>query len=281
MASARARSRRTFLGALAWALGPRLVLGQASPPGSGPGLRIQRLSWAGLRLEAPGLSLFLDPWSSAGIWDGAWRGPVAPIEAASPRRFALVSHAHNDHFDPAALRAVLGETGSVVCHADIADSVVSRGFRVRPARLWEPLLLDDAAVIAVPAVDGLNHPQVSWVVSLAGRRILHAGDTLWHGAWWQIRQLGTFDAVFLPINGARLAAPRPASEQPISMTPEQAVAAARILDARLAVPIHYGVDDPKSYVEVPEAEAAFLAEARRREVRAQVVAPGSWVEWPA
>lgn len=276
--------RRSFLGTLAGAvagLGAAASALARGAPEATPGVRIQRLSWAGVRLESPGLSLFFDPWSNAAAWDGAWAAPIAPIESSSARRFALVTHAHNDHFDAAALEALLGRTGSVVCHADTAAAVAARGFRVRSVRLWEPEFLDAATVTAVPAVDGLNQAQVSWVVSVGGRRVFHGGDTLWHGAWWQIRQLGPFDAAFLPINGARLASPEPASEQPISLTPEQAVAAAVVLGARLAVPIHYGAPASRDYRDVPNAEASFLSEARRRGVATQVLAPGQWLEWPA
>ena len=101
--------RRRFLETLAGAVG---ALGAARSARGGvapePPLRVQRLSWAGVRLEAPGLSLFFDPWSNTGAWDGAWVAPVVPIEASSARRFALISHAHNDHFDAAALEALLG-----------------------------------------------------------------------------------------------------------------------------------------------------------------------------
>jgi L-ascorbate metabolism protein UlaG (beta-lactamase superfamily) len=265
--------RRCFLG--------QLGLLACLPPASAPAtLRAQRLSWAGLRLEAPGLSLFVDAWTNVAAFDGDWKQPIVPLEASSSRRFALVSHVHNDHFDPDALRALLGERGSVVCHEASAEAVLSRGLRARPARLWEPMLLDDAWVTAVPAVDGLGAPQVSWVIAAGGRRILHGGDTLWHGAFWQIQKLGPFDAAFLPINAARLDSPKPPSGQPISLGPEQAVAASVVAGARVLVPIHYGVTGSREYVEVDDATAKAVAEGRRRGLAVQVVAPGGWVELP-
>jgi hypothetical protein len=41
---------------------------------------------------------------------------------------------------------------------------------VRAARPFEPLLVGDFTVTAVPAVDGYGAPQVSWVVDGGGRR---------------------------------------------------------------------------------------------------------------
>jgi len=159
--------------------------------------------------------------------------------------------------------------------------VVAAGFKVRTAAPYEPILLGDSfTATAVPAVDGYGDPQVSWVVSGGGRRIIHCGDTLWHGSWWHIgRQLGPFDAAFLPINGARFGWRKPVSDVPAVMTPEQAVAAAVVLGARLLVPIHYGLVGAEGYQEVTQPEAALLKAARQRGMAVEVVRPGEWLRW--
>jgi L-ascorbate metabolism protein UlaG (beta-lactamase superfamily) len=144
-------------------------------------------------------------------------------------------------------------------------------------KLYEPLLLGEFTVAAVPAVDGLNDDQVSWVILADGQRLFHGGDTLWHGAWWQIaRQYGPFDWVFLPINGVQLPFLQPASEQPVTMTPEQAVAAGIVLGAKLTIPIHYGLPATDSYFEVPTAEKIFIETAKQRKLSIKIVQPGDW-----
>ena len=74
-----------------------------------PTLAARRLSWAGVRLELGDRTLLIDPWISPEIWDGAWTMPVVPIEVATKGRNVLITHLHNDHFDPAAVRAALPE----------------------------------------------------------------------------------------------------------------------------------------------------------------------------
>lgn len=245
-----------------------------------PALKAQRLSWAGIKLELGDRTLLIDPWISPEIWDGAWTMPVVPIEVATRSRGVLITHLHNDHFDPAAIRAALPETGSVVCHRDIAATVASRGFRVLALDLYEPAPLGDFTVLPVPAVDGLGERQVSWVVIGGGRRIIHCGDTLWHGAFQRIgRAHGPFDAAFLPINGAQVLAVTPRAGIPAVLTPEQAVGAAVALGARLACPIHYGLHDPKAYLEFPQAEATFLRVARERRVAVERALPGETLTW--
>jgi L-ascorbate metabolism protein UlaG (beta-lactamase superfamily) len=146
--------------------------------------------------------------------------------------------------------------------------------------MYEPVLLGDFTATPVPATDGYGDAQVSWIVSGGGRRILHCGDTLWHGTWWRIgRQYGPFDAAFLPINGARFEWRKPVSDVPAVLTPEQAVAAAIIVGAKLVVPIHYGVSGAEGYKELPECERLLFAAAQKRGIDVEVVPPGEWLTW--
>lgn len=254
-----------------------------APWRDGDELKIQRLSWAGLKLVNGQTTVFIDPWVSPETLNGAWKDPIVPIQVETPGRAVLITHLHNDHFDPKAIGAVFEKSpGVVVCHAKVADTVASRGFRVRALDLYEPLVLGDFTVAPVPAVDGFGEDQVSWVVTAGGRRVIHCGDTLWHGWWWKTgRQYGPFDAAFLPINGVVIkeGAQEPASDLPVVMSAEQAVAAGIVLGAKLLVPIHYGVRDPASYVEDPKAESSLLEIARGRKLPVELVKPGEWLKW--
>jgi L-ascorbate metabolism protein UlaG (beta-lactamase superfamily) len=120
---------------------------------------------------------------------------------------------------------------------------------------------------ALPAVDGTGDPRVSWLVEADGRRVLHLGDTMWHGWWWRIRErFGAPDVVLAPINGARLTFPhrRPASPFPGAMHPEQASVAAELRDAERLVPIHYGsYDVPGVYEPVASPLERLLAATQR------------------
>lgn len=241
--------------------------------------RIQRLSWAGVKLQYRDTTIFLDPLTNAAIWDGAWKLPIVPMEVATPQKFVLITHVHNDHFDPKAIREIGREAGvTVVCHESKASYVGSRGFRVYGTELYAPVTLGDFTVTPVPAVDGFNEYQVSWVVTNGSKRIIHCGDTLWHGGWWQVsQQQGPFDAAFLPINGAKFPQRKPFSDVEATMTPAHAVAAAVVLEAKLLVPIHYGLNDPASYLEHPNAVEELKSFAAKRNQPLRIMEPGDWV----
>ncbi len=241
-------------------------------------LSIERLTWAGIKLVSGDTTVFIDA-VGTDIWDGKAPEGLVPVMAKTGRRYALITHSHNDHFDLKTLKKVLGEKGYVICHEDIATYIASRGLRVIPARNWEPVMRGGFVFTAVPAEDGFGSHQVSWVVSSAGKRVLHGGDTLWHGALDTIgQQYGPFDAVFLPINGARVAHD-PVIETPAVLTPLQALDAALHLQAKVIVPIHYGLSDPPYYVEVTAPLKTLREEAKRRKQLVQHLLPGEHLSW--
>ena len=279
--SGRSLPRRSFLaGCAGLAAAALLPGGRAFATARADGLRVQRLAWAGIRLQLPQAALFIDPLVSPDAWGAALKDPLIPVGDAVGDAYVLITHAHPDHFDVKAAADALGRGGTLVHPAGTNPLPVPQGARARPSALWEPQLLGDFTATAVPASDGYGDLQVSWVVSAGGRRIFHGGDTLWHGHWWRIgRQFGPFDAAFLPVNGARFGWRKPVSGQPGVLTPEQAVAAATILGARRLVPIHYGISGMAEYVEVEDPIGRLRKAVHEKSMQIQPMAPGAWVEW--
>lgn len=236
-------------------------------------MQIQRLSWAGIKVEVGSTTLFVDAIQQ--------EPDHVPLEYATPNCNAVVSHHHSDHYDAKALSGIFNTTSLLVSHEATKPWIASSGgLRIHTVPLYQPLLLSRGAgeivVTAVPAVDGFGHPQVSWVIDGGGKRIIHCGDTLWHGHWWDIgRAYGPFDMAFLPINGARQVTGRFIdSGFPMVLTPEQAVSAGVILGAKQICPIHYGGHEPPIYLEVPEPEETFRRAASEKGMAVRVLSAG-------
>lgn len=239
-------------------------------------MKIRRLGWAGLELESAGHTAVIDLLEDFGPMREFVGEPHTPLPPArSGAGLALVTHLHGDHADPAAMARALapggvllrpapadGEflevAGTYAAERALADAPLADTRVVEP---WHTVTVGPFSATAVPAVDGFGDPQVSWVVEAGGVRILHAGDTVFHGSWWLIAMRhGPIDAAFLPCNGPLCDFPhrQPPSPLPAAMTPEQAAAAAGLLQARVAVPIHYGtIDHPPAYAPVDDAAGAF------------------------
>jgi len=244
-----------------------------------PVLKIQRLAWAGIKIECGDAALFVDA-----HMDPQYGTDNIELSTSAGSRSALITHHHGDHCDPGALKLAMGPKGRIVCHREVAPWFDPQGIQVQTVELHEPVffsrLTGQLVARAVPAADGLGHPQFSWIIDGGGKRIIHCGDTMWHGRWCDIaRAYGPFDAAFLPINGFRQVEGRWVdSGVPMSLTPEQATSAAMILGVRLVVPIHYGSTWDKNYFEVPDPEANFLGAVKARGVPAKVVRPGEFLE---
>ena len=167
-----------------------------------------------------------------------------PIETDEGARYVLITHRHPDHFDKTAATRALGSTGTVMCAPDAAPSVAAAGFKVRPVPLYEPQLVGEFTATAGPR----------------GRRIWRPAGLLGR----ERRRPPDHPLRRHPV--ARLVVAHRASARPLRrrvpahqrralrlaeagerrrlavLTPEQAVAAAVILGARLLVadPLRHG-----------------------------------------
>jgi L-ascorbate metabolism protein UlaG (beta-lactamase superfamily) len=243
-------------------------------------LRLRRLAWAGVEVSLGGTHVLIDPLQHAASLSGllgAPRRPLAPIEAP-PGAHALVTHTHSDHCDRALL-AGLAVEGTVGCHLPVARALADAGVEAIGQELGTPRRIGPLTVTPVPSLDWRGDDQVAWVVEGAGQRIIHCGDTIWHGSWWQIaRDHGPFAVAFLPINGVmvRLEGFTPA-RVPATLTPEQAIEAAVVLGASSACAIHFGLfHNPPTYVEQPDVEQRFRRAADERGVTAALPDLGRW-----
>ena len=262
---------QTYIRAGAVALGSLLLT--AGAHANDATLQVERLNWAGVKLTGNDTTVFIDAIAAEGLQGEAQESGVA-VDADTRRRYALVTHPHNDHFDVELLQRVLGDRGYVVAHESMATYIASRGFRVIPVSTWQPVERGGFSFLPVPAADGFGDEQVSWIVSFGERRFIHAGDTLWHGQLGLIgRQYGPFDAAFLPINGVRVQT-EPPTQTPATMTPSQAVDAALLLRAERLVPIHYGGSAPPFYVETDAPLSSLEVAAADRGIRIAAIGQG-------
>jgi len=258
-------------------------------------MQVRWLGWAGVELEVEGTTIVIDPLADAagtfaGFGDVARDIELPAVEAAVAGRAVagLVSHLHRDHTDAGALATALvpgatvhhpvGTEESNLAVAQAEHELKTAGLPRREVAEWETVTAGPFTCSALPAVDGLGDPQVAWLVEVGGRRVLHLGDTIFHGGWWQMaRRAGPFDVVFAPVNGAVVDFPhqQPPSPLPAAMEPEQAALAGELLGAGTVVPMHFGgyALDP-FYRPIPDARERFERAARNRPYRAAPLAPG-------
>jgi L-ascorbate metabolism protein UlaG (beta-lactamase superfamily) len=260
-------------------------------------MKITRLGWAGVELEAAGAVAVIDLLqNTAGMrrFLGEPHTALPGPSRAGAASLALVTHLHEDHTDAEAIAAALAPGGVLLRPAadegeflEIAgqqpaeERLRELGIRQQVVAPWETVEAGPFRATAIPAADGFGDPQISWIVEAEGTRIYHAGDTLFHGWWWRARmRTGDIDYAFVPVNGALVDLPhrQPGSPRNAVMSPAEAAAAAYALGAREAIPIHYDtIHHPPIYAQTDDPAGAFLREAAALGVEARVVEPGALV----
>jgi L-ascorbate metabolism protein UlaG (beta-lactamase superfamily) len=249
-------------------------------------MMVRRLTWAGLEIQTAAGTVVVDLLGGTPALSQYAGEPqeelLAPAAEPGTVAAAAVTHLHSDHFDIGALQRALAPDAPVLCPVAASEQVRESGLNARGTALWETVTVADVQLTAVPAVDGFGSPQVSWVVSHGDARLIHCGDTLWHGYWWQIAErYGPFDLAFLPVNAAiaEFEYLQPPSGLPAVLSPGQAAAAAQVLRARRAAPIHYGTfHKPPLYIGLPDPESSFAVAAERRGVSTWLAQPGQQIE---
>jgi L-ascorbate metabolism protein UlaG (beta-lactamase superfamily) len=184
---------------------------------------LEWLGHSGFRIRVGNAVVYIDPYRVPG---GA---PVADL--------ILITHGHYDHFSPQDLERLCGPDTRLVGPPAVAERVSGNVQSIAPGEAIADELVRGVLVSAVPAyntskrdADGrLFHPRdAGWVgyeLNVRGERLYHAGDT---DVVPEMDRVTGVDLALLPVSGVYV------------MTAQEAAEAARRIQPRVAVPMHWG-----------------------------------------
>jgi L-ascorbate metabolism protein UlaG (beta-lactamase superfamily) len=174
--------------------------------------RIKWLGHASFRIDGSKSTVYIDPWK---------------LKNPEPADIVCITHSHFDHLSPEDVALIRKNETVIVgppdCKADFRDSFRS----IAPG---QTITVKDISIEAVPSYNTNKdfHPKqnnwVGYIVTVDGFRIYHSGDTD------LIPEMGAIkaDVALLPVGGT------------YTMTVNEAVQAAKRINAGVTVPMHCG-----------------------------------------
>lgn len=180
---------------------------------------LERITWfrqSALRWRDDELTVYIDPWGTG--------------DDTAPADLILITHAHDDYFQPEEIERLRGDNTKIVAPQDVANMLTGDVTPVRPDETHE---VAGVSFTTVPAYNTREealefHPRsngwVGYVLDLGGSTYYHAGDTDHAPELDAIRT----DVAFLPVGGH------------FTMDVPQAAGLAKTMGPALAVPMHYG-----------------------------------------
>ena len=183
---------------------------------------IEWLGHSGFRIDAGGFTIYIDP----------YRVPNGRKADA-----ILITHGHYDHFSRQDVEKLSHERTLLIGPAAVAERVAGQVMSIAPGEALEREELRGVEIRAVAAYNtskrdasgNLFHPrEAGWVgydLNVRGERLYHSGDT---DVIPEMDSVIGVDVALLPVSGVYV------------MTAQEAAEAARRIDPRVAVPMHWG-----------------------------------------
>ena len=189
-------------------------------------VKLHALMHSSIRIEYGGRNLYIDPCSNL-------RGRTVDYAAMPKADIILVTHEHFDHYDTAAIRQLTADGTLLIMNPRCVELY---GSGTAMANGDRQQLADGIMLEAVPAYNTTAehlqfHPKGrdnGYILTLDGLRIYITGDT---EDIPEMADIKNIDIAFLPCN------------QPYTMTPEQLVNAAKMVNPKVLFPYHYGETD--------------------------------------
>jgi L-ascorbate metabolism protein UlaG (beta-lactamase superfamily) len=209
---------------------------------------VEWLGHSGFRIRAGDAVVYIDPYRVSG-------GPKADV--------ILVTHGHYDHFSPQDIERLSDERTWLVAPPPVAERVAGQVLSVAPGEMVDQELARGVEIGAVAAYNtskrdasgNLFHPrEAGWVgyeLNLRGERLYHSGDT---DVIPEMDRVTGVDVALLPVSGVYV------------MTAGEAAEAARRIQPRVAVPMHWGehigsYEDAATFAQSAPVEVQILERA--------------------
>jgi L-ascorbate metabolism protein UlaG (beta-lactamase superfamily) len=178
-------------------------------------MKIKWLGHASFLIRLADKRVYIDPYALSG--------------SHNPADLILLTHEHYEHCDSSSIKKLMKPGTHILGSASAAKKIAGCGI----LRCGDAIHLDDISIKAVPAYNMNTHYHpagsgVGFLLEHEGKKIYHAGDT---DLIPEMKALRDITVALLPIGGT------------YTMNADQAFEAAKLINPKIAVPMHYGKVD--------------------------------------
>jgi L-ascorbate metabolism protein UlaG (beta-lactamase superfamily) len=210
---------------------------------------LEWLGHAGFRLKVGQAAVYIDPYR---VGDGP------------PGDLILITHGHYDHFSPRDVERLSHDRTILIGPPAVAERASGRVLSMGPGQLVDDELVRGVEIATVAAYntskrgpDGnVFHPReaggLGYDLNVRGERLYHSGDT---DVIPEMDSVTGVDVALLPVSGTYV------------MTAGEAAEAARRIQPRVAVPMHWGEhigtrSDAEAFAQLAPVEVEILERVR-------------------
>lgn len=213
-----------------------------------------KITWIGhasFLIQVGGVNILVDPlFEKRTLFFNRFLPPGIPLKKLPSIDAVLLSHNHYDHLSSVSLK-FLKEKHAPLFFVPLGDKRLlseKNGYNVKEMSWWQSFYIDPEQKVRVhflPAhhwsgrslFDINQSLWGSWLIEYKGHTIYFAGDTAWDDHFEQIKdQFGSIDIALLPIGPCQ---PKKWMQNS-HLNAEQAGKAAKVLNARSIIPMHWG-----------------------------------------
>lgn len=191
------------------------------------------LGHATLLIKIDGKTIITDPWLTDPLYFGqlTHSEPFRSFTELPPIDLVLVSHGHQDHFDPGTLEMIPNDT-PVVIHKGYQKTAKKTGFQnVHPVQPGETYSDGDLQVFAMTG----KHPGGIATFMIQGRegKVYFGGDSVFCSDLEDALRDTKPDVALMPISGGGIGPYR------FHMSAKEAASLIKASGAKTAIPMHY------------------------------------------